>query len=208
MKDDGKPKVLVYGEDGFTLKYTRERLGEILHRLGDNSNPADCTVFYRPSLGRHGYGEFDAIIISQEIAYLVEAKWDGGRNLSRSRKQRPIRFEENQIRRHEIFEWFSQNWNGEEGEEWDRFADKNNPKFKRRFTFKNSKGDEVDKSIPSSDSLVGQNLQNTFREIGNRTLEDVLLTFYRVTPPEVKQDKSTTVFERYNPTHDLFTELE
>jgi len=43
MKDDIMPRILIYGEDGLTLKYTKERLGEILHKLGDNSNPADCT---------------------------------------------------------------------------------------------------------------------------------------------------------------------
>lgn len=37
------PRIFIYGEDGLTLKYTKERLGEILHKLGDNSNPVDCT---------------------------------------------------------------------------------------------------------------------------------------------------------------------
>ena len=203
------PRILIYGEDGLTLKYTKERLGDILHKLGDNSNPDDCTVFYRPSLGRgQGYGEFDAIIISQEKAYLVEAKWDGGRDLSGLRKQRPIRLEENQIRRHRIFEWFSQHWNGEVGEAWDRFREKNNPEFKRRFKFKTNKGVEEFKSIPSSDSITGQNLQTIFEEIGNRKLENVLLIFYRDKSPEVEQDEFTTVIVQYNPTFDLFTELE
>ena len=87
------PRILIYGEDGLTLKYTKERLGEILQQLGDDYNPDDCTVFFRPSFGRGttGYGEFDAIIISQEKAYFVEAKWDSGRDLSGSRKQKPIR---------------------------------------------------------------------------------------------------------------------
>ncbi len=196
------PRVLIYGEDGLTLKYTKERLGDILHRLGDNSNPADCTVFYRPSFGRvRGYGEFDAIIISQEKAYLVEAKWDGSGNLSRG-------LGEEQTRRHRILKWFRDNWNGEVGEAWDRFAEKNNPEFKRIFTFSTKKGKRVSKFIPSSDRLVGKNLQTILKEIGNRKLENVLLIFYKDMPPEVEQDKFTTVVVQYDPTFGLFTELE
>jgi len=123
------PRVFVYGEDGLTLKYTRERLGEMLVKLGDNSNPADCTVFYRPSFGRRGlYGEFDAIIITPKKAYLVESKWDGSGDVSEG-------LEEHQIRRHKIFGWYNDNWNGEVGEPWDRFAEENNPAFKREFTY-------------------------------------------------------------------------
>ncbi len=40
-----------------------------------------------------------------------------------------------QIRRHDILKWFSQNWNGEKGEEWDRFAEKNIPEFEKEFEF-------------------------------------------------------------------------
>ncbi len=204
------PRILVYGEDGFTLKYTKERLGEILHKLGDNSNPADCTVFYRPSFGRSQYGEFDAVIISQKKAYFVEAKWDEN---GESKKIRGL--EENQIRRHDIFEWFSQNWHGEIGEAWDRFREKNNPEFEKAFSFESPsrKGVKVSKSIPSSDSTVGQNLQTILEEIGNRKPENVLLIFYKNKPPEVEKaevekDKFTTVFVQYNPTFGLFADLD
>ena len=74
-------------------------------KLGDNSNPADCTVFYRPSFGRDQYGEFDAIIVTHERAYLVESKWDGSGGTS-------ITLEEHQIRRHKILEWYHDNWMG------------------------------------------------------------------------------------------------
>jgi hypothetical protein len=49
-------RAFIYGEDGLTLKYTKERLGDILQKLGDDSNPDDCTVFYRPSFGRASTG--------------------------------------------------------------------------------------------------------------------------------------------------------
>ena len=203
MKDDIMPRILIYGEDGLTLKYTKNGLGEILHKLGDNSNPADCTIFYRPSFGRSQYGEFDAIIISQEKAYFVEAKWDENGKLEKIRG-----LEENQIRRHKIFEWFSQNWHGEAVEAWDRFAEKNNPEFKKEFTFEKKNGEEDAKYIPDSDTTLGQNLQNLFKEIGDKKSENVLLIFYKDVQPEVEQDGFTTVFVRYNPTLGLFTNLD
>lgn len=201
IKDDIMSRILVYGEDGLTLKYTKDRLGDILHKLGDNSNPADCTVFYRPSFGRRDYGEFDAIIISQKKAYLVETKWDGSGNLSEG-------LEEHQIRRHRILKWFGDNWKGEIREAWDRFRKKNNPEFERKFEFYSSKGVLMHKTIPKSHTILGQNLQTILVEIGNRKLENVLLIFYRDMPPEVEQDEFTTVVVQYNPTLDLFTELE
>ncbi len=202
------PRMLIYGEDGLTLKYTKERLGEILQQLGDDSNPADCTVFFRPSLGRgQWYGEFDAIIISQEKAYLVEAKWDSGRDLTGKRKQRPIKLDDNQVRRHRILKWFSENWNGEEGQVWDRFAEKNRPNFETEFEFMKD-GKKEKKSIPPSDSILGQNLQTIFSVIGKKKMEDVLLIFYRDKQPEVAQEGFTAVAVQYEPTLDNFSELE
>ena len=197
------PRRLVYGEDGLTLKYTKERLREILRKLGDTSNPAECTVFYRPSFGRSQYGEFDAIIISQEKAYLVEAKWDENGKLKRIGG-----LEENQIRRHDIFKWFSQNWHDEVGEDWDRFAKNNNPEFMKKFTYKKENGEEDAKYIPDSHTTLGKNLQTVLMEIGNRKLENVLLIFYIDKPPKAGQDGFTTVFEQYNPTLGLFSNLE
>ena len=81
-------RIMVYGEDGLTLKYTREKLGEILVKLGDDSHPEDCTVFYRPSFGKGQYGEFDAIISTTKKAYLVESKWDGSADLSSGLEER------------------------------------------------------------------------------------------------------------------------
>jgi len=198
-------RIFVYGEDGLTLKYTRERLGEMLVKLGDNSNPADCTVFYRPSFGRRGlYGEFDAIIITPKKAYLVESKWDGSGDLSEG-------LEKHQIRRHKIFGWYNDNWNGEVGEAWDRFAEENNPAFKREFTYSVREGGlmvEKSKYIPSSSSILGQNLQTVLEEIGDRKLEDVLLIFYKNEPSDVKQDGFTTINIKYEQTLGLYIQLE
>jgi len=92
-------KYLVYGEDGLSLKYLRENLSELLNKL-DKSNPEDCTVFYHPSFGRtRHYGEFDAIIITHENAYLIESKWDGSSDIS-------LGLKENQTKRHKILKWY------------------------------------------------------------------------------------------------------
>ena len=206
---------MIYGEDGLTLKYTKEKLGEILQQLEDDSNPTDCTVFFRPSLGRgrHGYGEPDAIIISREKAYIVEVKWDGGRELIGERKQSPVKLKDEQTRRHDIIRWYSDNLNFCEvpvGEEWDRFAEKYKPEFEREFEFITKKGKKAKKSIPPSGSITSTNLRTLFGEIGNKKIEDVLLIFYRYSDkqPEVEQEGFTPVFVKYDPTLGLYTELE
>jgi len=196
---------MIYGEDGLTLKYTKEKLGEILVKLGDQSNPKDCTVFYRPSFGRTGlYGEFDAIIITPQKAYLIESKWDGSGDLSTGLKP-------HQIRRHKIFEWYKNNWNGEIGEAWDEFAEKNNPAFKKEFTYSVSeRGKPIEKYkyIPSSSSILGQNLQTVLKEIGERKLENVLLIFYKDQQFDVEQKGFKTVNIKYETTLGLYTKLE
>ncbi|MCK4829262.1 hypothetical protein KA005_76770, partial [bacterium] len=129
------------------------------------------------------------------------AKWDGSGNLSRG-------LGKEQTRRHKILKWFGDNWNGEVGEAWDKFREKNNPEFERIFEFYTRAGVLKQKTIPKSHTILGQNLQTILVEIGNRKLENVLLIFYRDMPPEVEQDEFTTVVVQYNPTLDLFTELE
>jgi hypothetical protein len=191
--------MLVYGEDGLTLKYTREKLREILVKLGDDSHTEDCTVFYRPSFGREKfYGEFDAIIITPEKAYLIESKWDGSGNLSRG-------LEEYQIRRHKILRWYHENWNGEKGEEWNEFAKKHNKEFKDKYD-----GRYIPYSTDKSGkpTILSQNLQTILEEIGDRKLEDVLLIFYKDEPFDVKQEGFTTINMKYELTLGLYTKLE
>ncbi len=133
----------------------------------------------------------------------MEAKWDGSGNLSKG-------LEQHQIRRHKILGWFNDNWNGEVGEAWDRFAEKNNPQFKKKFKFtvsKDGKMVELSKSIPSSRTILGQNLQTVLKEIGDRKLEAVLLIFYKGEPSEIKQEGFTTINIQYKPTLNLYSPL-
>ncbi len=187
-----KPRALVYGEDGLTLKYTTENLEDLLSKLGEDSIPEDCTVFYRPSFGRQRfYGEFDAIIITPKKAYLIESKWDESGDLTKG-------LERHQVLRHEIFRWFTNNWKGELGEAWNEFAKKNNPVFKKKFK---------SKFIPSSSSVLGQNLQTVLTQIGDKELENVLLIFYKDQPVEAAQEGFTIINIKYKPTLGLFNRL-
>jgi len=86
------PIILGYGEDSLSLHALSTGLADILHQLGDDSDPARSLVFFRPSFGRKGpgsserprrradwsaaeFGEFDAIIGTPRGVYLCEAKW-------------------------------------------------------------------------------------------------------------------------------------
>ena len=104
-----------YGEDALTLWALKYRLKEILTELGDESSPSDCTVFYRPSFGRGGkdtanFGEFDAIVSTNESVFLIESKWEGSARLPKS-----IRLSEAQQNRHAIFKEYFDKWDAAVG---------------------------------------------------------------------------------------------
>ena len=190
-----------YGEDALTLWAITERLDLILEELGDDSDPTDCTVFYRPSFGRDQYGEFDAIIITSKKAYLVESKWDGSGDLSG--------LEEHQIRRHKILEWYHDNWKGEVGEDWDEFARKNNLSFSATFLYfvkKNGKMVKMSKYIPSSNTILSQNLQTVLNLMIDKEIENVLLYLHRGKPTGIDTDFKIVEIE-YEPIYGNYIEL-
>ncbi|MBA7612958.1 hypothetical protein ES703_20200 [subsurface metagenome] len=175
-----------YGEDALTLWAITERLDLILEELGDDSDPE--YVFYRPSFGRGHYGEFDAIIITSKKAYLVESKWDGSGDLSR--------LEEHQIRRHKILKWFHDNWKGEVGEDWDGFARKNNLSFSEEFS----------RDIPSSNTILSQNIQAVLNLMIGKEIENVLLYLHRGKPTGIDTDFKIVELE-YETIYGNFIEL-
>ena len=80
-------KLIGYGEDFLTLWALTKETDKILSKLDDDTPSESCTVIYRPSFGRAGgsmenqraeFGEFDAILITNHTAFLIESKWDGG----------------------------------------------------------------------------------------------------------------------------------
>lgn len=100
-------KIIGYGEDALTLFALKEHLRDILNDLEDNTDSTNCLIFYRPSFGRgkHGFGEFDAILSTQKNIYLIESKWDK----LQEKRNNEYKLEYNQIRRHIIFSAFYNN---------------------------------------------------------------------------------------------------
>jgi hypothetical protein len=99
------PIIFGYGEDALSLHALSTGFADILGQLGDDSDPARSSVFFRPSFGRKGpsmgarsaeFGEFDAIIGTPRAVYLGEAKWiyTGGDD---------VVLGDAQLRRHRIF---------------------------------------------------------------------------------------------------------
>ena len=102
-----------YGEDFLTLWVLTEKFDEFLRRLDDKPD-SECRIYYRPSFGRAGgikdkrsaqFGEFDAIVLTEDQAYLIESKWDGA-----SFKDDRLVLAENQVRRHRVMQWYYENW--------------------------------------------------------------------------------------------------
>lgn len=158
-------RILGYGEDFLTFWAITTKLRDILSQLGDNSDPRECSVFYRPSFGRRGgkgrseFGEFDALIVATESVYLVEAKWDG----SEARwPHNTLELSDTQVRRHEIFRWYNENWNGVD---WNDFALMYAEKFKRKFG----------KPIPRKGTLLARNLTTILSKTRGKKVVDVLL---------------------------------
>jgi hypothetical protein len=161
-----------YGEDALTLWALTEKLGTILGKLGDDTDPASCVVFYRPSFGRRGgenssqFGEFDFTILSQERLYLGESKWDGS---PLKVEDGVLKLEGNQTRRHEIFKAYVRHWAFGEYRDWEVFRQEAEPLIGR--------------PIPGKNSRLASNLRTILAAIGEyyasepSTL-DVLLYFH------------------------------
>jgi hypothetical protein len=151
-------KIIGYGEDSLTLWALKNRLGEILDKLGDTTPPSKCLAIYRPSFGRHGgasrseFGEFDAIIGTHQATYLVESKREGSREII----NRQIRFGEAQIRRHNIFAFYFNRWRDLQPSDWNTFSKVIRNDFKRKFN---------DKPIPRADRLLANNLLYVFSKL-------------------------------------------
>lgn len=190
-------KVLGYGEDFLTFWAITRKLDEILKQLNDATSPEECIVFYRPSFGRRGgtkrseFGEFDALIVTPQTAYLVESKWDGS---EASFPNNILKLHKVQTRRHQIFRWYHENW---KEEKWSEFAQKHAQEFKARFG----------KSIPKEDSLLSRNLRTILKYTRGRTLVDVLLFLHRKKPPKI-QTSFKVVKIKYEPTDGEYIRLE
>jgi len=175
-------KVYAYGEDALTLWAIKNRLSEILGKLGDETKVDECKIFFRPSFGRGGkgtsnFGEFDFIILSDDKLYLGESKWDGAK---KAKAKVHIKFKQQQLRRHEIFKWYIEKIKEIKEilkeECWSTFKEKYKDDFSKCFG---------PKEIPDLDKkglkpLLVENLITVLKLIAKKPgkIVDVLLYFY------------------------------
>jgi hypothetical protein len=195
------PAVIGYGEDFLTLWALTEHLDLVLKELEDNTVPSDCLVIYRPSFGRAGasrkkpsaqFGEFDAIIVTSRIAYLVESKWDRSNT-----PNNVLKLDEVQLRRHNVIKWYHDNW---DRQDWDKFLENNADKFRNIF-------EEYSMRISPKGSLLSQNLRTVLEAIQGRELRNVLLFFHRGEPPQI-ETSFKVVKIRYTPKLGNYIELQ
>jgi len=169
--------IIGYGEDALTYRLLSKFLKTMLVKFEDDSDPLECLVFYRPSLGRKGgcFGEFDGILVTGDTVYLIESKWEGSRE-SKSGKKR-IKINDAQQDRHRIFSWFLLHW--DRASVLDSIKDNQDlsAEFAKEFP---------GKSIPSSKNTLGKNLEfilnkifGHFPENTKPTIVNVFLFFRR-----------------------------
>jgi hypothetical protein len=173
---EGIMKIFGYGEDGLTYWALTTRLPNILRQLKDDTPPAECTFFFRPSFGRAGgpnspqFGEFDAILGTKRAVYLIESKWDHVVDHPRP----AVVLEEVQITRHRIFTWLRDRWHEGPRENWDVFRDAVQDDFTNAFP---------NRPLAPGHRLLARNLEYILRYLDENGFGEgtcnVLLYFHR-----------------------------
>ncbi len=173
-------KVYAYGEDALTLWAIKNRLSEILGKLGDETKVDECKIFFRPSFGRGGkgtsnFGEFDFILLTGKAIYLGESKWDGS---SEKLKDGLLELRPEQLFRHNVFKWYINNWTFAcpQLTDWKDLiqASKNRePKFPK---LEPNGNEQEDKTVPSEDKLLASNI---------KTVSDIISKHFGSSKPAV-----------------------
>jgi hypothetical protein len=184
-------KLFGYGEDALTLWALKMKLPEILEPFSDRSPTSDCKIFFRPSFGRRGgenssqFGEFDFLILASKCLYLGESKWDRSSELIDNDSIIELRPE--QLRRHQLFDFYIQEWAFGQYSEWGEFVTAASPRAREKFQ----------KPLAPSDSLLAKNLKSVMDIIRSHfshhkpQIHNVLLYLYgspkgKQIPKEVK----------------------
>jgi hypothetical protein len=163
-------KLYGYGEDALTLWALKVKLSEILEPFGDYSPTSDCKIFFRPSFGRRGgkmssqFGEFDFLILARKCLYLGESKWDQSSELIDH--DRIIELRPEQLRRHELFDFYIQEWAFGQYSGWGEFVQTASPQALEKF----------EKPLAPTDSLLAKNL---------RTLMDIIRSHFSPHKPQI-----------------------
>lgn len=156
-----------YGEDALCYWTLSRRLDKIV-------GTADATVLYRPSFGRRGsssqkpssqFGEFDAIIATERVIHLIEAKWCFSSEVTGGK----IELRDEQTRRHAIFTEYLKAWQERaENESWEGF---------RKRMGRKIAAEGIDYPIPGEDARLAANLTAVLNRLGTKweRIENVLL---------------------------------
>jgi Holliday junction resolvase-like predicted endonuclease len=198
-------QIIGYGEDALTYWAITSKLDEILRTLGDNSYPSATTIIYRPGFGRRGsigthidkeqlsaeFGEFDAILGTQQAVYLVESKWDS----SSKTRNYWITLKGVQSRRHEIMRWYLKTWRMSQPKDWTTFVAQQETTFQTLFP---------GNKLAPADSRLAQNLEFVLKTLGKcgAHVQDVLLFIGQTSslkPIGVKPDSFKLVILKYQP---------
>ncbi len=193
-------KLIGYGEDFLTLWALTNKTKKILSELDDDTPSETCTVIYRPSFGRAGgsmenqraeFGEFDAVLITNHRAYLIESKWDGG-----GIRKRRVKLEKNQVRRHKILAWYHEKW--EKELDWKKLIEEKTSEFNELFP--------VNKIAPLG-SILERNLKEVLSLINRKPLQNVLMYFHSGAPQDIREIyddvKFTKLLIQYEKIHNL-----
>ena len=198
-------KVYAYGEDALTLWAIKNRLSEILSKLGDETKVDECKIFFRPSFGRGGkgtsnFGEFDFIILAKEKLYLGESKWDGSSIKFEDKSKKKIKLDEPQALRHKIFQWYVENWDAaieSTPDCWEKFYNKKTI-LNGEKKIPKVQGGKKKKVLP----LLAQNLIAVLdiinKHFSNKGPEIVNVLLYMHKGEELKEDSGPNDFKVVN----------
>ena len=162
MLGDRLMELIGYGEDALTLWGLTHRLGDIINPFADKTPIDSCSVFFRPSFGRHGgpksseFGEFDFILITNQAVYLGESKWHRS---SEDLVDGKLHLRPEQLERHEIMAWYIREWSEGAFKDWSDFFTKKGGKISKR---------NIVKPLPPPGSLLSENLSKLLTEVQNR----------------------------------------
>jgi len=170
-------RILGYGEDALTLYVLQKEMGTFLRKVKEKvkEEQADldrAVVYYRRSFGRRGgsgrseFGEFDAIVSTERAIYLVETKWTGS---TEWKKDGGVELKDNQLARHQIFQWYLEEWQDGPSGQWASFAtDERRSKFQTKFG----------KTMPTERSAtLVRNLEFILQKLGGgrKKIQNILL---------------------------------
>ncbi len=184
-------KVIGYGEDALTYWAIMNKLPEIAMQLNEKQESIKLALF-RPSFGRKGsvedengkqrvgpeFGEFDAILCSENFIYLIETKWTKSSEV----KDGEVKLGQPQRTRHKVMAAYIDEWNLHDNPDQLTWSD-----FNKNLKYRLETNELIIDVAPEG-SRLARNMQHILRMIcsNKRTAMNVIL-FVRM-----KHDQQST----------------